>query len=65
MYSVISKPVQAVMKLSCEYFTPELCGVCFKIIDVYYKHGVPKQEMILHPLRTCKTRVTSIKKMKM
>ena len=56
-----SRPsTQAVIKWSCEYFTPERCGVCFEIIDVYYKHGEPKQEMVPHPSRTWRTRLTSM-----
>ena len=50
MYALVSKPVQAVIKLSCVYFTPERCGVCFEIIDVYCKDGEPKQEWVPTPL---------------
>jgi hypothetical protein len=31
----IQGPVQAVIKLSCAYFTPDKSGLSFEVIDVY------------------------------
>ena len=50
MYALVSKPVQAIIKLSCAYFTPERCGLSFELIDVYCKEGEPKQEWVQTPL---------------
>ena len=50
MYTLMSKPVQTVRKLSCVYFTPEWCALCFEIIDVYCKVGEHKQEWVPTPL---------------
>ena len=49
----MGKPVQAVIKLSCVYFTPKRCGLSFEIIDVYCKDGEPKQEWVPTPLNEC------------
>ena len=39
LYALVGKSVQAVIKLSCAYFTPERCGLSFEIIDVLCKDG--------------------------
>ena len=51
MFSLVSKSVQTVIKLSCVYLTPERSVVCFEIIDVYWLQGGPKQERISTPLK--------------
>ena len=53
LYALVGKPVQAVIKLSCAYFTPKRCGLSFEIIDVYCKDGEPKQEWVPTPLNEC------------
>ena len=49
LYALVGKPVQAVIKLSCAYFTPERCGLSFEIIDVLCKEGEPKEEWVTEP----------------
>ena len=46
LYALVGKSVQAVIKLSCAYFTPERCGLSFEIIDVLCKEGEPKEEWV-------------------
>ena len=41
--ALVGKPIQAVIKLRCAYFTSERCGLSFEIIDVYCKEGEPKE----------------------
>ena len=36
-------PVQAVIKLSCAYFTPDKSGLSFEVIDVYSALPVEKK----------------------
>ena len=49
LYALVGKSVQAVIKLSCAYFTPERCGLSFEIIDVLFKDGEPKEEWVTEP----------------
>ena len=43
------KPVQAVIKLTCAYFTPERCVLGFEMNNVYCKEGEPKEEWVSTP----------------
>ena len=52
-YALVGRCVQAVIQLSCAYFTPEWCGLSFEIIDGYCKEGEPKQEWVPTPLNEC------------
>ena len=47
LYALVGKPVQAVIKLSCAYFTPERCGLSFEIIDMYCKENPKKNGSLL------------------
>ena len=49
LYALVEKSVQAVIKLSCAYFTPERCGLSFESIDVYCKEGEPKEKWVTEP----------------
>ena len=46
MYALAGRPIQAVVKLSCVYFTPDRSGLSYEIIDLYSLQGEPKQEWV-------------------
>ena len=57
LYAFVGKPVQAVIELSCAYFTPERCGLSFEIIEVLCKQGEPKEEWVPTTLSDCENDV--------
>ena len=50
LYALPGKSIQAIVKLSCAFFTPERSGLSFEIIDIFCRDGEPTQEWCPTPL---------------